>query len=142
MPRGHHLSVDLKEKIIDAYKSGKLQKTISENLNLSKQVVSSVIKKFKLRGKVVNLKRGGRSRKTTKKLDRRIKRISLQDPRKSAKAILAELGDVNVSSRTVQRRLEEQGLPAMRPAKKPFLSKKKPRCQAFICITTFALDCS
>lgn len=124
MPRGHHYSVDLKEKIIEAYKAGHPQSTIKNNFGVTKQVVSRIIKNFRLRGRVVNLKRGGRKRKTTKQLDRRIKRISQQNPRLSANQILAELDESNVSSRTIQRRLVEVGLPARRPAKKPLLSKK------------------
>ena len=42
----------------------------------------------------------------------------------SSTQILAAVGDVNVSFRTIQRRLVDFGLPARKPAKKPFLSKK------------------
>ena len=67
MPRGTFLSVDLKQKIVDFFKSGKKQSEISLQLKVSKQTVSKIIKNFKLRGCVVNLKRGGRPRKTSKK---------------------------------------------------------------------------
>lgn len=42
----------------------------------------------------------------------------------SAQQVLANLGEPEVSSRTIQRRLVEAGLKARRPAKKPLLSKK------------------
>lgn len=124
MPRGKHYSVDLKGKIIEAYKAGIPQKTIKDQFRVSKQVVSKIIKNYRLRGTVINLKRGGRKRKTSKKEDRRLKRISQRCPRLSANEILAELGNPSVSSRTVQRRLVEMGLPGRRPAKKPLLTKK------------------
>lgn len=133
MPRGVHYSIGLKQHIISAYKSGKSQKLISEVFGIKKDIVSKTIKRFNNRGVVTNLKRGGRKRKTTQKLERRLIRLSKNNPKMSARRIIAEVGEINVSSRTVQRRLVEASLKGRRPAKKPHLSTKnefhkKPGC--------------
>ena len=47
----------------------------------------------------------------------------------SGRQILKELPQVNVSQRTILRRLREEGLPARRPAKKPLLSKKNVKAR-------------
>lgn len=91
---------------------------------MSKDVVSKTIKLFKLHGVIINHKRRGRPQKTSEKLDRLIKRVSQKNPTLSANQIIGELGEVEVSSRTIQRRLEEQGRPGRRICKKPQLSKK------------------
>lgn len=119
MPRGVHYSIGLKQHIISAYKSGKSQKLISEVFGIKKDIVSKTIKRFNNRGVVTNLKRGGRKRKTTQKLERRLIRLSKNNPKMSARRIIAEVGEINVSSRTVQRRLVEASLKGRRPAKKP-----------------------
>lgn len=76
MPKGKHYSVDLKEKIIEAFKAGVCQKDISSQFSVSKDVVSKTIKLFKLHGVIINHKRRGRPQKTSEKLDRLIKRVS------------------------------------------------------------------
>ena len=51
MPRGKFLSVDLKQKNVDLFQSGKKQSEISLLLQqVSKQMVSKIIKNFKNRG--------------------------------------------------------------------------------------------
>ena len=56
--------------------------------------------------------------------DRKIVRKSLENPHLTAPEIRLQTGMENVSTRTIQRRLNERGLYGRRPAKKPFL---KPR---------------
>ena len=129
MPRGTFLSVDLKQKIVDFFKSGKKQSEISLQLKVSKQTVSKIIKNFKLRGCVVNLKRGGRLRKTSKKTDSLIKRTSQKNPTFSGRQILNEIENLNISSSTVLRRLRDGNLPGRRMAKKPLLSEKNRRAR-------------
>ena len=129
MPKGKVLSCDLKEKIVQLYQQKVKQRDISETLSLPRQTVNNVIKKYKGRNCVINLKRGGRKRKTTKREDKLIKRVSEKYPSMSGRQILKELPQVNVSQRTILRRLREEGLPARRPAKKPLLSKKNVKAR-------------
>lgn len=129
MPRGVFLSVDLKQEIVDLFKSGRKQSEICLQLKLSKQTVSKVIKNFKVRGCIINLKRGDRPRKTTKKTDSLIKRTSQKNPNFSGRQVFNEIGNLQISSRTVLRRLREANLPARRMAKKPLLSQKNRRAR-------------
>ena len=58
MPCGVHYSLDLKQKIIDAYISGKKQVWISTTFGVRKDVVSKTIKNYRIRGRVTTSKRG------------------------------------------------------------------------------------
>lgn len=124
MPKGINVSVDLKKRVIDLFENGVLQIDIAHQLLISKSVVSHTIGNYRKRGIVVNKKRGGAHRKTSKELDKKIKTISEKNPFLSAPQINVEIGDSGVSNRTVQRRLVEIGLLARRPARKPLLSEK------------------
>ena len=107
---------------------GLKQKDIAKRLNVSTQSVSSVKKTLDLGRKIGVLRKGkcGRKRKTTPRLDRKIKAMALKDRRASCKKLsmeLAKQGDI-LSRRTINNRLLEQGLKAYRPRKKPRLTEK------------------
>lgn len=129
MPRGINLSEQLKQKIVDLHKSGVKQVDIASRFVLHKSVVSKTISNYKNRETVKSIKKSGRPRKTSKKLEQRIKWISQQNPKKSSAAILKELGDVNISYKTVQRRLIEVGLFSRRSAKKPMISSRNRKAR-------------
>lgn len=129
MPRGKYLSEDLRRKIIEANRSGLRQVEISTVFNLHKSVVSKTISNFKTRNSLKSIKKSGRPRKTTKKIEMVIKKIAQAHPHKSANQVLCELPGVNISSKTVQRRLREAGLFSRRAAKKPFISKKNQKAR-------------
>lgn len=73
----------------------------------------------------------GRKRITTPRSDRKIRDICLQNRKKSAGLLtqMVQESGIQVSKRTVQRRLAEEGLTGHRPAKKPRLTEamKKKR---------------
>ena len=104
------------------------QKEVAQKFNVSPQSVSSIKKKLE-RG--LSLQSGrigkcGMKRKTTARLDRKIKNVALKDRRTTCKRIsrnLAEEGII-ISRRTVIRRLLECGLKAYRTRKKPRLTPK------------------
>jgi transposase len=86
-----------------------------------------ICKKFLNFNTIKDLPGRGRKKKTTVQDDRRIVRLSLQDRRLPSKDIRDTLNSsgVNISSRTVRRRLCEKGLHARRPRKKPYLNVKQ-----------------
>jgi hypothetical protein len=57
-------------------------------------------------------------------MDRRIKRMSQNDPWLSAPRIIAEIPEILVSPRTIQRRLIQAKLFSRRPVKKPLVSRR------------------
>jgi hypothetical protein len=67
----------------------------------------------------------GRPLKSTDREDRKIRRLSVANPFMPATQIKAELPEINISVITIRRRLRKKfGLPARRPAKKPYISAK------------------
>lgn len=66
----------------------------------------------------------GRPRKTTPRIDTKIKTMALKNPFYTAVDIKAQLEELDISVHTVRRRLRDSGLPARKPSKKPFISKK------------------
>jgi len=91
-------------------------------------VTASGVRKLCVRfaetGSIATASGKGRKRSTSKKTDRRICRLSLQNRRATARDIVKVLSEsgVNVSDRTVRRRLVSGGLKARIPRKKPFLN--------------------
>lgn len=124
MPRGIPISKELKQRVVNAHLEGTIQATISSRFVLPRYSVSKIISSYYERGHLENLPKSGRPRKTTVWTDRRIKRISQNDPWLSAPRIIAEIPEIMVSPRTVQRRLVDAKLFSRRPAKKPLISAR------------------
>lgn len=65
----------------------------------------------------------GRSRKTTEEMDRRILREVKKNPFISSSQIQAEIG-LNISQRTIRRRLVEHNFKSFSPRKVPLLKNR------------------
>lgn len=126
MGRQKELSIDLREKIVEAHKKGDGYKTISKRFSVARSTVRHTIQRFRSSGAVVSRPRSGRPKKISSSTSRHIAKIVNKDPRTSAKTIqkdLEEMG-VDVSLRTIGRSLHRSGFKACRPRKTPLL---KPR---------------
>lgn len=110
--------------VLDAFLEGKKLANISRQFLLPRYTVSKIISRFNQRGHLDKLPKFGRPRKTTLWMDRRIKRISQNDPWLSAPRIVAEIPEIQVGKRTVQRRLVESKQFSRRPTKKPLISRQ------------------
>jgi len=110
MPRGKHLSIEIKQRVVNLFLSGQKQSFIAKNFNLNKSIVSRIIKQYRQIGNVCVKKASGRPRKTTKHHDKQIIKMAKEDPfdglNRLKGRIEAELG-VTVCSRTVRGRLVE-----------------------------------
>lgn len=76
--------------------------------------------------------KSGRPRKTTARDDKLILRMSSCDPRKTATTTAADLCTnygIQISERSVRRRLLDGGLNARRPVRKPLISKKNRKAR-------------
>lgn len=126
MPKSKYFSTDLKNKIVELYKSGYKQIQISKNLNILKGTVSKIIRKFNKTGNVSTAFKSGRPRDLCNRTMKVMKRISMGDPRKTSTDISREMGErgISVSARTVRRRLDDMGLFGRVAVKKPLISKK------------------
>ena len=90
------------------------------------------MEKFTTTKSLFDLLRSGRSRKTTIRVDKIIKRKSTEDVKKTASEIAQELHDenlANVSRSTVSRRLHDAGLLGRVGVEKPLLSKKNQKAR-------------
>jgi len=86
--------------------------------------IRKLCKRYEETGSVETQAGRGRQKATTKAIDRRIARMSLNDRKLTANKINKALVDagVSVSDRTIRRRLVSVGLRARIPRKKPFLN--------------------
>lgn len=117
---------------IQAYtETGLSQRAIATKLGISRCAVQNALKRDPFAKT-----RSGRVRKTSKRNDRILKNIVSRSPDKASNEIatMAQLAGINISSRTVRRRLEKDfKLPARRPARKPMLTKKQRQMRIKFC---------
>ena len=116
-------------RIIFLHEEGNSYEEIRRKIggNITKGGISKLLKRYEKTNSIENQKGKGRKRCTTAVGDRRIKRVCLGDRRKSSVCIKEEMSEcgLNLSSRTVRRRLQECDLNARIPRKKPFLTQKQ-----------------
>ena len=98
---------------------------IAARIGCSLCAVSYNLKKFAEDGTLTTRCRSGRPRRSTKRDDFMIRRKCVADPFCSASQIKAELPQIQLSTRSIRRRLQVNfGLRAYKVTKKTFLSKK------------------
>ncbi len=69
---GRHIKDEIKEIIIKSHLKGKSYKTIADDLHMSESSVGKIVRRYKERGTIDNIKQSGRPRKTTPRDDRKI----------------------------------------------------------------------
>lgn len=127
MGRGAHCSEDQRKIIINLKNDGKRISEISKLIKCSRGLVRNAIKQYEQSGTTKNKIKKGRNRITTRKVDRIIVRMSKNDPFLTSSQIkkkLYENYNINVSSKTIRRRLNEAGLRGCIAKKKPLVSQK------------------
>lgn len=127
MGRGINIPSDERAKIISMNDLGFSLSKIAEKIHRSKSSVFSVITNYRKTGSVHPKLRGGSKRKTTPRCDRKIVNLALNNRR----ATLEGLGNtvrnqygIQVSDKTVMRRLHEAKLYGRAARKKPLLMKR------------------
>ena len=107
--KGKELTPEVKEVAVDLYEQGKNIKDIAEILSISRTTISYVIKKFRERGTVENIKRSGRPCLIKERDYRSLERLVKTDRRAPLGEITArfnEYRDRRVSTKTVKRKLK------------------------------------
>ena len=110
-------SEQLREKVIEKYKSGEGYKKMSKALNIPWSSVKSIIKKWKEYGTCVNLPRAGRPHKLSDRARRRLVREATKTPMttlKELQASAAEMGET-LHTTTVARVLHQSKLYGREP---------------------------
>lgn len=120
MGRSAHCSPQERAIVLLQRNEGKSYSEIAKNIGRSKNMVANVISGKKSEGK------RGLKRLTTPQMDHRIVRIAKKDPFKTASDIKVELA-LEISTRTIRRRLVEGCLYGRSARHVPKLSKKNVR---------------
>lgn len=113
-----------RKAIVELRKTGHSYQRIANQLKCSKKKVFDAIAHFNKYETTENVPRKNRPRKTTTHIDRKIVRLSKMDPKKTAAIIQREIMDENnieISKRTVARRLVEAGLHGRLARTKPLV---------------------
>lgn len=120
--------------IIALHRKGFTGKDIAATKIAPTSTIYRIIKNFKERGSIVVKKASGRPRKSSKRQDRFLKLIQLQDQGTTSTELAQEWqqAGVSASARTVRRRLLEDGL-VSKAAKKPLLSRRNIRDRLIFC---------
>ena len=111
-----------RQKIVDAKKSGLSYAAVAKKFDVSKNAVVRIMKKFNDTGSVENKRGRGRKRKLTTRDDSMILREVKKNPQITVRSIKENL-NLNVSDRTVIRRIKEKGFGSYFMKRKPCLSK-------------------
>ncbi|CAJ0929362.1 unnamed protein product [Ranitomeya imitator] len=99
------MSIETKERIIILLKEGKSSRNVAKDVGCSQSAVSKIWTKYKQHGKVVKGKHTGRSRKASKRQDRKLKAICLQNRKCTTKQMTNQWVKtvVHVCDRTVKK---------------------------------------
>lgn len=125
MGKAKELSKDLREKVVELYKTGKGYKKISKELRMPISSVQTLIKKWKMRGSVETKPRSGRPTKISATTARKIVRDAKKNPQITSGEIQDSLKTcgVAVSRCTIRRHLKKDGLHGRVARRKPLLRK-------------------
>lgn len=127
MGKGPSCSAEERKVILNLRGSGKTVNEISQLLGCSRGKIYNALKHFHAFRTSNNVPRAPKSRKTTAREDQIVVRASKTHPFKSSKQLKVELESsygIDISSRTVRRRLNEASLRGCIAQRKPFVSKK------------------
>uniref|UniRef100_A0A8C5ECY3 Transposase Tc1-like domain-containing protein n=1 Tax=Gouania willdenowi TaxID=441366 RepID=A0A8C5ECY3_GOUWI len=127
------MSVETKERIIKLHKECKSSWNVAKDVGCLQSAVSKIWTKYKQHGKVVKGKYTGKPRKTSKRPDRKLKAICLENRKCTAKQMRnkwAESG-VNVCDRTVRNCLKGNGFTYRKAKRKPSLTPKLKRTKLY-----------
>ena len=108
MAKGKPTSSDIRNSIITLSLRGENQSSIARRLLIQKSTVSRILRQYRRTGNVLPQKKTGRRRKTTPRQDKRILRLSQNNPFMSSNQILANInkaGPSGLSDRLIRRRL-------------------------------------
>ena len=125
MPKGKELT-DIQKGEILVLEHHFSHAKIGVELGIPQQTVTDFIDRSQTRESIENLPRSGRPRKTSKTADRWLVRNAESETRVPFKELKSNL-NIDISKRTIQRRLREAGIWKWRAVKRPQLNKKRAK---------------
>ncbi|XP_072280293.1 uncharacterized protein [Pyxicephalus adspersus] len=107
--RSKEISEDLRQKVVEAHKSGKGYKRIGKDLDLHLSTVRKIVYKWKKFSTVATLPRSGRPPKISAKARRTILKHMTENTRVTAKDLKASLAldNINVHESTIRKTLNK-----------------------------------
>ncbi|KAI4874753.1 hypothetical protein NFI96_028371 [Prochilodus magdalenae] len=129
MVKAREWSQKTREEVIALHKNGNGYKKIAKLLNIPRDTIGSIIRKFKFKGTVETLPGRGRKKILTATAVRYLKRNVEKNPRVTAKELKKDLSDVGteVSAQTIRRPLHNEDLHARTPRRTPLLTPKNKK---------------
>lgn len=121
----HKLSEGQKWQVIGMSNTGRSTRQIANHFQVNQSIIARLLQKYRATGTVSERHRAGKPHKTTPREDRLLSRAAKRDPFKCARLLRENWHTQNrVSIRTVTRRLNNAGLNARRPIKRPLLTQR------------------
>jgi transposase len=115
-------------RIVELHTQGKSYPSIGKTLNISKSKVQRKLQAYKATGSMTRKIGSGRPRKSSARDDRMIILKVKKNPFMTTTEIQNEMPHLNLSTRTIRRRIVQVGgFKSYWAAKKPFLSRKQIR---------------
>ena len=120
------LSKQVRDNVVEKYKSGLGYKKISKSLMITRSTIKSIITKWKEHGTTANLPRDGRPPKLTDRARRALIREAAQRPKVTLEELQSSTAETGVSVHrtTISRTLHRVGLYGRVARRKPLLSAK------------------
>lgn len=113
----------IRKLVIKDIQKGSSQRKVAAKFEVSKTQVQKLWKKFRETGCVADRAGRGRNRATTDRDDSRIVREIKKNPCLTARSIRENL-QLNVSNKTIERRLREANFHSRLARKRPFINKR------------------
>lgn len=125
------LSKQVRDKVVEKYKSGLGYKKISKSLMIPRSTIKSIIIKWKEHGTTTNLPREGRPPKLSARSRRALIREAAQRPKVTLKELQSSQAETGVSVHmtTISRTLHRAGLYGRVARKKPLLTGKNRKAR-------------
>uniref|UniRef100_A0A8C5PQH3 Transposase n=1 Tax=Leptobrachium leishanense TaxID=445787 RepID=A0A8C5PQH3_9ANUR len=129
MVKSREWSRKTRKEVITLHRKGNGYKKFAKMLNIPRETIASISRKFKAKGTVETLPGRCRKKMLTSTAVRYLKRRVEKSPRVTAEELRKDLLDVGteVSAQTIRRTLRNEGLHARTPRRTPLLSPKNKK---------------
>lgn len=114
-------------KIVALIEEGRSRRSVAREFNLAESSVRHIFNRYVATGSYEHLPRSGRPRATDSREDRSIVRQALRDPFSTSTTLAIQANatrEVPISTRTIRRRLVDEGIRSRKPAQGPVLSRR------------------
>lgn len=129
---GKRLTLEIRELILHHYKEGVSQRQICEKVNVPKSTIQGVISRFLHENRVADKGRIAPNKIFNEKDERKIIRISKNNPRMSAPMLAKEMEEglgKTCHPQTIRRVLSNGGMYCRMARRKPYLSDKNKKAR-------------